>query len=150
LAFAAAPARAQGADQLEANKRVVRAWLEEVVVKGNQAKIAELATPDVLRHGALPPPQEGYGRAEGRAAVRDHYERHRQSRTVTQIKILDIAAEGDLVATRQENTWRVQTPSGPKTAQVPTLAFYRIKDGKLAEFHLLQDRAELNRQLNGG
>jgi ketosteroid isomerase-like protein len=150
LAFAAAPAGAQAADQLEANKRLVRTYVEEVTIKGNHAKLAELTTPDMVRHGVFPSePEPGYFRAEGQAAVRDSYERHRQVRTVTQVQILDAVAEGDRVMLRLESTWLLQTPTGPKTVQMPVMSFWRIKDGKIAETHVLFDRAELNRQLGG-
>jgi steroid delta-isomerase-like uncharacterized protein len=127
----------------EANKQVVVRFVEEFWSKGNLAAADELLTPDVIIHEPTVDGTAGLKafNAALRTAFPDWYSTPEE-----------LVAEGDRVVERwtgrgtQRGTFQSIPPSG-KQVEVPGVVFYRIRDGKIAEFRGSFDMLSMLQQL---
>ena len=117
---------------LEANKRIVRAFIEAAFNQHRADKAAEYMTPDIKWHGGTLGTVEGRDNFAGLigaivAALPD-------LRNVEQ----DVIAERDIVSVRAvvEGTHKgdlLGIPASGKHVQWDAVDVYRVKDGKIAE-----------------
>ena len=126
--LATAPA-ARAAD-LEANKKLVRSFIEEVVNKRQPAAVDRFLATDFIEHNPnLPRGRDG--RKQFAAAVQAGFSDYHG-------EIVEILAEGDKVVVRtqwsgtQDGPFLGLPPSGNKV-RFSTADFFRIEGGKLAE-----------------
>ena len=130
---------------LEENKALVRRWVE-LWNAGDAAAIAELVTPDYVRHDSNGP------EVGGPAAERQLVEMYRTAFPDLHFTIEHLVAEGDLVVARLtvRGTHRGELLGVPPTGRPITLAamdLYRIRDGKIAEQWVMLDALGLLQQL---
>jgi steroid delta-isomerase-like uncharacterized protein len=118
---------------VEANKAIVRRWMEEVWNRGNLAVLDELIGPDYVLHGAADPdaPRGPEGAKQITAAFRAAFPDMRGT-------IDDLIAEGDKVVCR----WTAQATHQGSFAGVPPtqrpvtfsgIEIVRIAEGRIAE-----------------
>ena len=130
----------------DANRAVVRRFVEQVLAGGDFAALAELAAPDCVDHAA---PANG---APGLAAIAGVVVLWRAAFPDLAIAIEDLLAEGELVAVRStvRGTHRGDffglPPTGRRVA-VAALALYRLAGGRIVERWAVVDTLELLRQL---
>ena len=130
----------------EANKAVVRRFIEEGLNKGDAAVLAEVRSPEIVWHGGV------LGEASGVAELRDHLVAVHDAFPDLQARIEELLAEGDLVVAR---TTVSGTHSGPLFGVAATgirttwtaIAMYRFRDGKIVEQWLNEDWAAALRQV---
>jgi steroid delta-isomerase-like uncharacterized protein len=125
------------------NKALVLQFVEEFWNRGNRAAADELMTPDATIHE--PPVGDVAGlkafNAMFRAAFPDWHSTAEE-----------LVAEGDTVAERWtgRGTHRGELHGIPPTGRqvaVPGVVFYRVRDGKIAEFRGQFDQLSLLQQL---
>ena len=119
-------------NNLEANKRIVRAFIEAAFNQHRADKAADLMTPDIKWHGGTLGTVEGRDNFAGLigaivAALPD-------LRNVEQ----DVIAERDIVSVRAvvEGTHKgdlLGIPASGKHVRWDAVDVYRVKDGKIAE-----------------
>ena len=148
------PARAdQPADDLEANKALVRTQYEEILSQGRFDLLDEVVAEDFIQH------DEGSGRADtrqpelsGREVTRAHFTKLREGIPDYRLEIRKIVAEGDIVSVFAVASG---THTGPlfgipptgKPFTFATFDMFRIEDGKLAEHWDAVDRLGVMRRL---
>lgn len=121
----------------EENKRVVRRIREEVEEQGDLDAIDEIFAEDVVLHTPM-------GESRGTGAIRDLYERDREGFSESTEAIHAVVAEGDTVAMRltdrgtHDGEFMGIEPTG-KEFEIQTMAFFRLEDGKVAEWWLQPD-----------
>ena len=133
-------------NKLEANKRVVRAYVEQVF-NGHRPDLAtKFVTPDVVWRGGLLGTVTGATNLVGMltASIGPLPDLYADEQ--------DIAAEGDLVTVRYVVTGTVQgallgIPADGKKLRWDAVDIYRITDGKISEEWALDDIATLLVQL---
>jgi steroid delta-isomerase-like uncharacterized protein len=131
----------------EANKAVVRRYLEEVWNQGNLAAIDELVAPTFVLHDN-PYPDD----APGPAGVRSAYAQQSASFPDQHYTIEDIFAEGEKVTVRATYSFTHRTevagvpPTGKRIA-VRDLNVYRVVDQQIAEQWWAYDVAGMLQQL---
>jgi steroid delta-isomerase-like uncharacterized protein len=129
----------------EANKAVVRRFVDEVFVAGRMDAVDELVAPDFVPHswpGTGPGPEE-LKRAMTRvfAGLSD-----------VSMTIEDMIAEDDRVAVRltahavQSGEFMGMPPSG-KPYTIPEIHVFRVRDGRIAEHWGQADLLGMMRQL---
>ena len=130
VAALAGLAPAASAADIEANKQLVRTYIEEVFNKRQPAAIERFVVTNFIEHNPnLPPGLEGKKQFLG--AVMAGFSDYRG-------EIVEILAEGDTVAVRiqwsgtQDGPFLGRPPSGNKV-RFSTADFVRIEGGKLAE-----------------
>lgn len=114
---------------LDANKQLVRRFIEEAWHRQNLEAITETHSPDLVLHGGQPPTIEG---------LRNRLERMHGAFSDIRIEVEDQVAEADRVATRMTAT---ATHTGPFMGVEPThrqvtfevMDFVQIADGKITE-----------------
>lgn len=130
---------------LEANKAVVRRFIDEIFGQGNLDAVDELAAEDFTPHtwGPTPP---------GRAALREAMARAGSGVTEAKFEIQDAIAEGDRVAVRltssarHTGTFMGQPPTG-KRYSIDEMHIFRLRDGQVVEHWHEFDKASLMEQL---
>ena len=129
----------------EENKRIVRRLREEVEEQGDLDAIDDIFAEDVVVHTPM-------GEFRGLEAVKDLYESDREGFTESTETIHAVVAEGDTVAIRltergtHEGEFFGIEPTG-SAFEIQTMAFFRIEDGKIAEWWMQPDTLGLVRQL---
>ena len=115
----------------EANKRLYREFIEEVWKKRQPSAVDRYLAPNFIEHNTnIPPGHEG--RKQFVTAVQAGFSDYRG-------EIEQVVAEGDMMVTR---TLWTGTQDGPLLGQPPsdrklsfrTADFFRIENGKLAEY----------------
>ena len=130
----------------EANKRVVRRFVEEYQTAAKQESFAELLHPDVVDRSRPP------GIAEGADGVRQQFEAFRAAFPDFHAVIHDQIAEGDKVVTRKvlHGTHRGElmgiAPTG-RLVQTEVIDIVRIEGGQIVEHWNVVDRLGLLQQL---
>ncbi len=113
------------------NKEVVRCFVEEVFNGGNTRRLADLVTPNHVRHGL---DGDFYGPEGVRIDLVEYWSGFRDLKLVVE----DLIAEGDRVVSRfilhgrHVNPFLGFAPSGQVVA-IPGVSIDRIVDGCLAE-----------------
>jgi steroid delta-isomerase-like uncharacterized protein len=127
------------ASRLEANKRLVARFIDEVLNKHNYDVANEICTDDhVLLHPAQPGP------IRGREGLKQITEEVGTAFPDWDMQVTEFVAEGDLVAAYTRltatNTGPLAggKPSGKHIAQTG-ITFYRVVDGKIAEVRIRED-----------
>ena len=130
----------------DANRAVVRRFVEEVLDRGDFAALAELAAPDCVEHTAPPgqPPAEG--------TVARYLVLWRAAFPDLRITVEDVLAEGDRVAVRSTVTGThrgefLGVPSTGRRVAVTAMALYRLAGGQIVERWAVVDTLEVLRQL---
>jgi predicted ester cyclase len=130
----------------EANKQVVRRFVDEYQTAADEQSFAELLHPDVLDRSRPP------GIAEGAAGVRQQFEAFRAAFPDFRAVIHDQIAEGDKVVTRKvfHGTHSGElmgiAPTG-REVQIEVIDIVRVADGRIVEHWNVVDRLGLLQQL---
>jgi predicted ester cyclase len=130
----------------EANKQVVRRFVDEYQTAANEQSFAELLHPEVVDRSRPP------GIAEGAEGVRQQFEAFRAAFPDFHAVIHDQIAEGDKVVTRKvfHGTHRGElmgiAPTG-REVQIEVIDIVRIEDGQIVEHWNVVDRLGLLAQL---
>ena len=132
----------------QANKAMIRRWVEEVLNHKNLAFIDECIAPDILNHAVVPSLQHGrdnFKRVIGSLflAFPDHH-----------MELEDLGAEGDKVWYRGTRSGTHQGP-GPILGLAPTGKFaavqhihiFRLADGKVVEHWAIRDDLSFLQQI---
>ena len=109
----------------EKNKDLIRFGFAEVVGKQQYDLIDSLFAPNIFDHGAFE------GQEQGLAGFKKAVSEFLGTFSKIDIKIGDIIAEGDLVATRE--TWKVIRKSDNKELSGETMHWFKFKDGKVTD-----------------
>ena len=124
-------ATTQSVESIEANKEVVRRFVQEIFVDGNADAVDELVAKDFVPHTW---PSTGDGRADLKRAI----ERVSKALSDPSFTIKDVIAEDDRVAVRLTATAR-QTgefmgilPSG-RSYTIDEIHIFRIRGGMVVE-----------------
>jgi predicted ester cyclase len=124
----------------EANKALIRRWVEEVLNNGDLTLIDEFVAPEMVNHAVVPELQQGSG----------NFKRVIQSLFVAfpdhHMELEDLGAEADKVWYRGTRSGTHQGP-GPLPGLAPTGKFaavqhihlFRIANGKMVEHWALRD-----------
>lgn len=119
----------------EANKAVVRRFIDEVINHGRLESTDELFTPEKA--------------GEARRWVAPF----RRSFPDVHMRVLTLVAEGDQVAGRFRcsashlGPWLGHRPTGRRFSDVDEAYFFRLRDGRIDEMWGLEDNASRLRQL---
>lgn len=130
----------------EANKQVVRRFVDEYQTAANEQSFAELLHPEVVDRSRPP------GIAEGAEGVRQQFEAFRAAFPDFHAVIHDQIAEGDKVVTRKvfHGTQRGELmgirPTG-REVQIEVIDIVRVEDGQIVEHWNVVDRLGLLQQL---
>jgi steroid delta-isomerase-like uncharacterized protein len=130
----------------EANKQVVRRFVDEYQTAANERSFAELLHPEVVDRSRPP------GIAEGAEGVRQQFEAFRAAFPDFHAVIHDQIAEGDKVVTRKvfHGTHRgelVGIPPTGREVQIEVIDIVRVEDGQIVEHWNVVDRLGLLQQL---
>jgi steroid delta-isomerase-like uncharacterized protein len=131
----------------DANSRLVRRYVEDVVNGGDTAYLDELVADDHIQHGP-------FGNHCGLESIRRDLVDVRTAFPDLHVEIVDLVAEGDRVARRFVATgthlgpFAGVAPTG-RRAQTSGIAVHRIGAGKIAETWLEIDVYGLLRELGG-
>ena len=131
---------------LEANKNLVRRFIDEVFVAGRPEAIGALVAPEFVSHT--------FGiTEEGQAQLKVAAERVHAGLEKVEFLVEDLVAEGDRVAVRLLSS---ATPTGEfmgipdaagKRYSIGEMHFFRIADGRVAEHWHQHDALGLMKQL---
>ena len=116
---------------IDANKELVRRFVQEIFVDGNANAVDELVSEDFVPHTW---PSTGDGRGDLKRAV----ERVSKGLSDAAFTIEDMIAEADRVAVRltagarQTGEFMGMPPSG-KSYRIGEIHIFRIRDGKISE-----------------
>ncbi|HXW90968.1 MAG TPA: ester cyclase [Terriglobales bacterium] len=131
----------------EANKSLVRRWIEEVINKGNLHAVDEIVANDYVYQ------EPTVGERRGKAAARELVTMYRTAFPDIKLTIEEQIAEGDKVVTRTSGsgTHRGElfgtAPTGKRVTSVPGILITRITNGKMVEDNLVYDTLGMLRQL---
>jgi steroid delta-isomerase-like uncharacterized protein len=130
----------------EANKQVVRRFVDEYQTAANEQSFAELLHPEVVDRSRPP------GIAEGAEGVRQQFEAVRAAFPDFHAVIHDQIAEGDKVVTRKvfHGTHRGELMGIPPTGrevQIEVIDIVRVEGGQIVEHWNVVDRLGLLQQL---
>jgi len=124
------PCRAQAASEQDNNKKLARAFFEEVLGQGKLENYADSHAPDFVGHGS----ERDFTLAEDLAAAREE----RTALPDMQMAVNRMVAEGDLVAVHW-TAWGTNTqpgmglPATGKKIKVSGMTIFRFKSGKISE-----------------
>ena len=117
----------------DANKALIQRWFEEVWNRGREELIEQMRAPDTVATGL----GEGTHESLGDAPFRAFYTNLRGTLPDLRVKIEDIIAEGDMVATRLsvEGTHMgdVLAPATGRKVKFAGIVMARIVNGKITE-----------------
>jgi steroid delta-isomerase-like uncharacterized protein len=128
------------------NEAIVRQWIDEGFSQGDLAKADLLVAEDFVNHTALP------GQVPGREGLKKAVSALRAAFPDLKVRVDDLICDGDRVAVRDEimathrGVFNGVQPTGRKVS-VGRIAFYKLRDGKIAEHWSQLDMAGLMRQL---
>jgi steroid delta-isomerase-like uncharacterized protein len=129
----------------EANKALVRRFIEEIFEEGRAESLDELVAPDFVRHTGLSGDTD---REELRAAMG----RVSKGLADAAFTIEDMIAEGDRVAVRVTASARqvgefMGIPPSGRSYTIGEIHIFRVRDGKIAEHWHQADFLGMMRQL---
>jgi predicted ester cyclase len=130
----------------EANKALVRRFVEVGINESNESVFLDLLGPDVVDHYARP------GLPQGRAGWNMYRKLFRAAFPDGRWAIADIVAEGDLVAARASFTGTHQgeflgIPPTGRQVRVSAIHICRLADGKIVERWTNSDELGMLQQL---
>jgi steroid delta-isomerase-like uncharacterized protein len=131
---------------LEANKEVIRAYVETIFNQRQVERADELVAPDYLDHTALP------GQAPGLEGAKQKWAMYLAGLPDLRVTIEELVAEGDKVAVRRSyaGTHRGELlgiPPTGKQVRLGGISIFRLDGGKIAEQWEQLDRLALMQQL---
>ena len=133
---------------VEANKALIRRFLEEVSHGGNLELMDQLCASDMVNHSA---PASGNVGVDAFRAITQFSRSAQPDQHITHELMI---AEGDLVMVHglREATWNLEKYRGWPTTKgqhvsVELVRIFRIRDGRIAEHWELMDALGLMRQL---
>lgn len=149
VALSTLPASAQEAASttlFDANKAVVRRYLDEVLSAGKLDKLDELVSSDFVDRTPGAPPQ-----GRGPAVIRASQERARALFQDIRYSLEDIVAEGDRVVARYtvratRKPAEGSSDPGP-SIEVMGITLFRVSGGQIQEAWIVNDQIEMFRQL---
>ena len=109
----------------EKNKELIKLVFSEVAAKRNYNLIDSFFAPDIFDHGAFE------GQQQGRDGFKKAVTEFLSMFSRLEIKLEEIIAEGDVVATRE--SWKVTRASDNKTLSGEIMHFFRIKDSLITD-----------------
>ena len=123
---------------VEANKALVRRFIDEVFVAGSEEAVDDLVAEDFVPHN-----WPGVG--PGRQPLKQAQQRIRQGLSDVQMTINDLFGEGDRVAVRLSSHARqtgefMGMPASGKEYTIEEIHIFRVRDGQIAEHWLQMDR----------
>lgn len=131
-------------DPLQANKALVRRYIEEVLTANQMDKLDEMLGPDFTDStpGAL-------GGGTGPNIIRAAQTRIRTLFPTVQYQIDELVAEGDKVVARYTVKAATKEEEGmpSQKVEITGMTSFRIADGKIREVWIINDQMELYRQL---
>ena len=134
-----APQSAPAQDTPEANKAVVRHYLQ-ILSGGELDELDQVIGPDFVDRT----PGTAAG-VQGPGAIRESQRRARELFQDIRYAVADVLAEGDRVAARY--TVRATQKGGGKPVEVLGITLFRLAGGKIRETWIVNDQIELFRQL---
>jgi len=148
LAAAAAAQVAQppapAPDPLQANKALVRRYIEEILSANKMEKLDEMLGADFVDStpGAL-------GSETGPDIIRAAQGRIHALFPTVKYQIEELVAEGDKVAARYTVRAATQEEEGipSQKVEITGMTLFRVADGKIREVWIINDQMELYRQL---
>lgn len=143
-AFSQEPSPAPGTGT-DANKALVRRYVEEILTGGKLELLDELVSPEFVDRTPGAPPQ-----TRGPEVIRESQKRARDLFQDIRYTLDDLIAEGDRVVARYtvRATRKPAEGSDPgKPIEVTGITIYKIADGKIAETWIVNDQIALFRQL---
>jgi steroid delta-isomerase-like uncharacterized protein len=130
---------------LEANKAVVRRFIEEIFLKGDFSAVDELLTEDFAPHtwGPMPP---------GRDGLKQAIERVSKGISDPSMTIDDVVAEGDRVAVRLTSSAThtgefMGMPASGRRYEIGEIHIFRLRDGRVSEHWHQADFLGMMKQL---
>lgn len=131
-------------DPLQANKALVRRYIEEVLSANRLEKLDEMLGPDFKDStpGAL-------GSETGPNIIREAQGRIRALFPTVQYQIDDLVAEGDRVVARYTVRAATREEEGipSQKVEITGMTLFRIDQGRIREVWIINDQMELYRQL---
>jgi steroid delta-isomerase-like uncharacterized protein len=131
---------------LEANKAIIRAYVETVWNQKQLDRADEVVAPDFIDHAPLP------GQAPGLDGAKEKWAMYLTAVPDLRVTIEELVAEGDKVGVRRsyEGTHQGELlgiPATGKRLQVGSISIFRLAEGKIAENWEQLDRLALMQQL---
>ena len=131
---------------LEANKDVIRAYVETIFNQRQVERADELVAPDYVDHAALP------GQVPGLEGAKDKWAMYLAGIPDLRVRVEELVAEGDKVAVRRSyaGTHRgtlLGIPPTGKQLQLGGISIFRLAGGKITEQWEQLDRMALMQQL---
>jgi steroid delta-isomerase-like uncharacterized protein len=130
---------------LEANKAVVRRFIDEIFLKGDFSAVDELLTEDFAPHtwGPMPP---------GRDGLKQAIERVSKGISDPSMTIDDVVAEGDRVAVRLTSSAThtgefMGMPASGRRYEIGEIHIFRLRDGRVSEHWHQADFLGMMKQL---
>ena len=145
LSSAVSAASAQAApDPLEANKVLVRRYIDEVLSANKLEKLEEMLGADFKDSTPGVKVKE-----TGLDIIRAAQSRIRFVFPTVEYKIEDLIAEGDKVLARYtvRATTHAEEGAPSQNVEITGMTLFRISEGKIREVWILNDQVELYRQL---
>jgi steroid delta-isomerase-like uncharacterized protein len=130
----------------DANKQVIRAYVETIFNQRQVERADELVAPDYLDHAALP------GQAPGLPGAKQKWAMYLAGIPDLRVTIEELVAEADRVAVRRsyEGTHQGELLGVPPTGRhvrIGGISIFRLAEGKIAEQWEQLDRLALMQQL---
>jgi len=143
-AAAQPPQPAPAPDPLQANKALVRRYIEEILSANRMEKLDELLGPDFTDStpGAL-------GSETGPDIIRAAQTRIRALFPTVLYQVDELVAEGDKVVARYTVKAATKDEEGipSQKVEITGMTFFRVAEGKIREVWIINDQMELYRQL---
>jgi len=134
-----------GPATLEANKAIVRRFIDEIFLNGDFGAVDELLTDDFTPHtwGSMQP---------GRDGLKEAIERVSKGISEPKMTIEDMIAEGDRVAVRLTSSAThtgdfMGMPASGKRYEIGEIHIFRIRDGRVSEHWHQADFMGMMKQL---
>ena len=130
----------------EANKEVLRAYVETIFNQRQMERADEFVAADYVDHAALP------GQAPGLEGAKRKWAMYLAGIPDLRVTIEELVAEGDRVAVRRSYGGTHQgellgIPPTGKQVQISGISIFRLAEGKIAEHWEQLDRLALMQQL---
>jgi len=140
----AAPPVKPAAGTVDANKTLVRRYIDDVLTANKQDELDQLLSSDFTDST---PGAEAEG--TGPDVVRAAQDRIHTIFPTVQYRIDDLIAEGDKVVARYTVRARSKEAEGApaKSVEVTGITIFRVAEGKIREEWIINDQVELYRQL---
>lgn len=130
---------------IEEEKRIARAFPEEVATNGDIDRIDDICTEDVVDRSPL-------GTVRGREELKAQMRGVREAFADFSATVEDIVAEGDTVAMRLRLRGKhvgefMGVPATDREVEIENMVFTRFEDGKIAERWVQPDMLDLMQQV---